>query len=1093
MNQPALNPHLSVSVAASAGSGKTWLLSARIVRLLLAGARHERLLALTFTRKAAAEMGQRVLQRLRDLALADEAALDAQLQEIEVEPTPEIRQRARQLYREVALSPWPLRASTIHAFCQDIVTRFPQLTGIPPGFELAEQEDRLLRQAWEQAQAELLNQPHSPAAQGLSTLIAEGCTENQITGIVLGFLARRTEWRSYAAGQPDGRQALQHELEEQFGLHLQTDVFQTLDTNTFDATLGQFLRDLHDGGDVGRYVKYAALEAARAARGAERAAILHDGLFAKSTGEPYSFAPSKVVATKLGDRLEGFLQAHRLLTEGLKHVQALQARQRTLRRTLAAVALGQRALQALEQILREGRSLPFAELEWQVAQLLQHPDAGQWVQYKLDARIDHLLLDEFQDTSASQWQLLRPLLEEMALDDSRPRSAFIVGDVKQSIYSFRRAEPGLMPLAADWLRSHMNGQAQALHASYRSSPVILDFVNALFQNTGAEDVMQDFPTHRTTLESAWGRVEWTPLVMPETDESETGGVTPLRNPLTTPRVDIENERALTEGRQIAARIRQLMDEGVAVGKRAQRIGYGDIMILLRKRTHQQAIERALTESGIPFIGAARGTLLETVEAQDLLALLRWLDSPWRDLDLAQVLRSPLFGVTEGDLCALAMAAGEQHWFSVLPAMTSPLLREAAECLPRWMEQARSLPVHDFMDRLIAGRNLAARYESSLPPVQAARVRANLSRLLQLALESDKGRSPSIARFLRGLEEVSDREAPNEAPPPAQVGQVRILTIHAAKGLEAAAVFVAQCSSPESPRKGVWQVDWPAGTPRPRSLLLAGNKDERDDYSQRLMDQQKLREARESLNLLYVAATRAQHFLHFSGFGSSKKPAPLSWHELAATALEARAARQESERRVMGAETLPRAAQAERTSPPASAPADLRKPLALTSLPARVPVQGPDTATVRKGIAVHALLQWLSEGQSPQRLQARLHARIGALQTSEFNSWLGEAKAVMTAPELRRFFDQNTIQRAWNEVPLSTDTGEHIIDRLVDDGETLWVLDYKTHRDERDTELLQTYRAQLERYRAAVQQLWPQRKVQAGLVLTATARWLPLQT
>lgn len=1088
MSEPAFDPARNVTVSASAGTGKTWLLTARITRLLIEGHPARGILALTFTRKAAAEMRERVSARLRAIAQTSDESLHSELAQLQITPTPEVHARARGLYEELLFSPWPLRALTLHAFCQDLVSRFALQCGLAPGAGLIENDSELRNAAWQGLQQDLLAQPQSTRADALRTLIAQGHSEASIRGIVIGFLQRRNDWRAFAADHADPLAHLDQTLRRQLPLPEHPNAAAPLDDAVFSQCLTELVQGLQNIGGT-QFLKPEGFAPAIELHGAARLQVLTRGLLTLE-GKPRALKFNQGHQKNHGaQKLERVQQVHAHVIAQLESARELARSVFTHRRTLAGAVLGAGALGVLDQELRAANALPFAELEWHACRLLSDPATSAWVQYKLDQKVDHLLVDEFQDTSNTQWRLLLPLLEEMAAGDAgRVRSAFIVGDIKQSIYGFRRANPELLPLAQSFFAGRLSGVATQLSNSRRSAPAIIKLVNAVFTQEAAQSRMPEFPLHDTHRGDDWGRVELAPLV--DTDEDGEAADAPFRNPLLAARADPENTRALREGHLIAARIRTLIDARYDFNGRA--LDYGDVMILLRKRTHQQALEQALTHAQIPFTGAARGTLLDTVEARDLTALLRFLNSPGRDLDLAHALRSPLFAVSDEDLVALAAHAikHESSWHAALAHAVSPALSRAHTLLHEWLHAARELPVHDLLDRIYSQGNAAARYEAMLPAVPAARVRANLAAYLQQALEVDSGRYPSISKFLHHLDQFKAGDGPDEAPPAGGQSQkqVRIMTIHAAKGLEAPAVFLAQAASPLKSHAAGWLVDWPHGEAQPSGFVLGGAADEHDALTRHWLADRVERETREEMNLLYVALTRARQFLHISGFASrnhSKQTSAYGWVSAAFGALGAQGSISNG---------APQAA-APALALTAPAPVDprLRRTLVTPDVSAgalRAEPEALDPVIARRGSAIHWLLQKLTE--PPVAAASRLHAQLSArieCTAAEFAQWLAEAQAVIAAPALQAYFDPAHYRRAWNEVPLLDGEVLGVMDRLVDDGERLWILDYKTRRGIDDAVSLADHQPQLQAYRDGVRRLWPGREVRAGLVLTADARWL----
>lgn len=1109
----ALDPQRSVSVSASAGSGKTWQLVSRIVRLLLDGAEPGGILALTFTRKAAAEMRERVEARLRELAYADDRTLDALLQQIDLSPTDALRERARRLHETLLHAPFALRAQTLHVFCHELLSRFPLEAGVPAGYTLTENERELRDAAVSALMQRIRQQPDGPDARALAVWIASGASESTILGWLHGFIERRSDWWAYTHGcAGDAVADATDRLAAQLGIDPDDDRPPTaaLDHPDIDRAITELHALLLAAAGVGR-LKADMVAPALAAGGDARFAALRSALLT-GDGSRRSLSQKKAISDSAW---QSFLHAYGFLADQIDAIEAVRRRRDTWLRTAAGYRLGDRLLQALAAELQRTQQLTFADLEWRSYRLLTDSDQADWLRYKLDQRIDHLMLDEFQDTNPTQWQLLRPILDEMSAGNpERVRTAFIVGDAKQSIYGFRRANPELLGSAAQFLQQQLGGAPMPLNDSRRSAPAVIDFVNALFSGPDGEAIA--FQPHGTHLKSDWGAVEVAPLVLADTPAAVAGDDAALRNPLTTPRPVAEDLRLQREADGVAARIKALVAARLPVSEhgRARPLDWGDVMILARQRTHLPAIEQALAAAGIPFIGASKGTLLGTLPVRDLMALLRFLDVPQRDLDLAQLLRSPLFEAGDADLMQLAAARDRgPHWWARLLALdgdgqASAALGRAAGLISRWQREARRLPAHDLLDRIACDTDLIRRYEDALP--NDGRVRANVGAFLQLVLDADQGRYPTLGRLNQRLEQLADaaRDAPSEAPPAASDGQVRVLTIHAAKGLEAPAVFLVNSAPAANHRHGGWQVEWPSDAATPSHFLLAANADDRDTLSAQLIDARRARESREALNLLYVAVTRARQYLFVSAFESSKAGPEPSWHERCLRAAQALPASAEP---LPGAPAGVTAARQGRfpavVDPPAAAAVAtpeprLRRPLRPAPTPIWTPSQSGearDPDAVTRGRAIHWLLQQSANGRRPrsETLPAKLAAVLGEdIDASLVPGWQAEADAVLAAPPLSMLFDQTQLQRAWNEVPVQWQAADGsarhgVLDRLIDDGHWLTIIDYKTAPRPNAALLVDRYREQLAAYLDAIGTVFPGRPIRAGLLLTARCEWLPV--
>ena len=1122
----ATAPERHASVHASAGTGKTWLLVTRLLRLLLDGAAPAGILAVTFTRKAAAEMLQRLNERLAALASGDDVEVDAALAAMGVTPTAAVRQRARRLYETLLFEPRPPRATTFHAFCQEILQRFPVEAEVPPGFELQDGEAELIDAAWDALYAEATQSPDSRLARALEQLFdAIGGLANTRQALD-SFLGHRIDWWAYTRDRENPLGYAEECARRLFDIDPDADL-----TAEFlsAARLGQ-LREyaaLLGRHNVQTYQDHQALINAATDGSVALTECMTQitSVLLIASGQPRKRASSKTLEKNLGAAgCERLIALHDELCTALLETRERQARQASLAFTNAWYRAGQRLIEHYQRIKREQRVLDFADLEWKAYRLLNGSGQAHWVQYKLDARIDHLLVDEFQDTNPTQWRLLLPLLEELAAGGAdRPRSVFLVGDAKQSIYRFRRADARLLDAASIWLEHHLGAERFSLEASRRSAPAIIDCVNRAFLAGPLAATVPDFPQHSTHWQTLWGQVELLPpFAVSSPDDFPSPG---LRNPLETPRAGPADDLHRTEGQAIAMRIRKLVDARTLIGPadQARHLSYGDILILLRNRTHAGAYETALREAGIPYLGAARGTLLDNLEIRDMEALLNTLIAPHNDLALAQVLRSPLFSADDEDLVRLAQAAGH-GWMERLlniaaDADGSEPLSRAARLLPVWQDLVGRLPVHDLLDRIYHEGDILARFDAAATAALKPRVRANLIRFIELALEVDSGRYPSLPHFVARLNDLRERatDAPDDAPPESGTGnRVRFLTIHGAKGLEAPVVFLADCGADLRDRSA-WQalVDWPAGADRPQSFMLVGRKAERDRVTQQLLDQQRGAELREDANLLYVALTRARQLLFVSA-AVSDDDADKGWYGVLRAAWDSGGDTQAGRPFVHTTGAAPAGARTETPEAPPTFQIDPRlcRPIKTASAMIRVAPSRISSSTPRRaaggagafidpdatrdpdgrnrGIGIHRLLEWLSS--QPVRTRAQLLAGLAReMQRDpddpELADWLQEAEAVIRTPELAPLFESANYEAIHIEVPLSYCKDEILVDGIVDrilvTRDQVHVIDYKTHVIDaaQAATIAQGYREQLRLYAEGARRLWPDRILRTSILFT----------
>ncbi|MDR1709209.1 MAG: UvrD-helicase domain-containing protein, partial [Candidatus Accumulibacter sp.] len=727
---------------------------------------------------------------------------------------------------------------------------------------------------------------------------------------------------------------------------------------------------------------------------------------------------------------------------------------------------------------RARRQMDFDDAEWQVLRLLRAPETAAFVQARLDARYKHVLLDEFQDTNPLQWRILRAWFDAYS-DDERPR-VFLVGDPKQSIYRFRRAEPRLFTVAAEFLEREFGAAYSAQNATRRNAPAIVEVVNALFA-----DEPEFLPAPQTSLAAGLpGRVELLPLFARKAAQKSAAGEG-LRDPLTEPDVEPEDSRRDDEACALAQKIAEIAGRDgpawriEADGGRPAK--YGDIMLLARSRTHLSCVERALAAENIPFDAASRGGLLDALEARDVVALLEFLAAPLDGLKLAQALRSPIFACGDADLLTLAGAVAESGrsggaaWWPALAELAAagragPRLARAARLLSEWRLAAARLPAHDLIDRIYHEGEVLARYRRAAPPAAAPGVEANLRALPLLALELDGGRYPSLPRFIGHLRDLRAAEA-NDAPGEGRIesgggaGRVRILTIHGAKGLEAPIVWLLGANEPPR-REEPWDalIDWPAEADAPRHFSFVGLRAARGAARQKYFDEEAARARREESNLLYVALTRARQVFIASGIDDKRNTKADTPYRRLEAALERLG------RLGVHGDELPTIA------PPAADESSAKKtPGAPAPLPAVGEIRPEAEAGERFGVLLHALLERRTQGSESENWWKPL-----GFTDAEYARARPAADRLLAAPHLRRFFDPAQYLRARNEAEIAIDGRVRRIDRLVEFADEIWVLDYKSSTP--DTPRLPEYQSQLAAYRRAAAATTP-KPVHAALLFS----------
>ncbi len=1002
----ALDPSRSVVIEACAGSGKTWLLVSRILRLLLAGAKPGEILAITFTRKAAQEMQARLLEWLNVLALQPEDEVREFLRQraLTRHEVDAILPEARNLLERVLTSEPALTINTFHGWFLQLLQRAPLGDGSAGNFSLLDQTAAMQEEAWQSFAEDLAAQADgNPEAAALQALFrAHGLSNTR--ALLLDFVAKRAEWWAYTSGQEDpvayAVERVRAELEVDPGQDVLAELW--LDT-VLASWLAEYAAILGENSPTDQKLALQLVDALMLDRPQQRFEQIWAVCFTK-TGTPRARNPSTTQAKRLGlDKEARLLELHQQLCYVLFEARDRLTAQAAYRFNRDGLLCGAALLAAYQQLKEARQMLDFADVEWRVFQLLSRSEDAEYMQYKLDSRYRHVLLDEFQDTNPLQWQVMQSWLSAYGAAGNRP-TVFLVGDPKQSIYRFRRAEPRLFQMAAEDLVRDFAAARLEQDTSRRSAPAVITAVNRVFAE------QPDFSGFR---EHAWhhgglpGAIALMPLAEKGDTSAENEDGLVLRNPLQQAREEDEDMRHEQEADLVAEKIAAMVGKSQILDEKTgpRPAEYRDFMLLVRGRTWLASYERKLRAAKIPYLSSRQGGLLDTLECSDLVALLEFLVTPFADLKLAQVLRSPIFGCSDDDLMRLAvqtppslpppldppLSGGNSmapplirggweglSWWQRLRQLDSeslsPALQRAHLHLQSWQELADRLPVHDLLDRIYFEGDVLARYHGAVPEAMAGAVRANLQAFIELALNMDSGRYPSLARFIN--EVAALRRAPGqESPDEGLIGDggnaVRILTVHGAKGLEAPIVWLLDANT--APRNdGGYRVllDWPPHAPAPQYFSLLSHKGELARAHERYVNEEQTHARRENLNLLYVAITRARQMFVVSGCASSK--ATETWYQqilqcLAESGLETELPAASPEK--ISATELDMAEKEGRSRPLPVPPTGRREPLRL------------DAARLY-GIRLHALMEWVRPDQplagQAEGLRARLALAAGNL-------------------------------------------------------------------------------------------------------------------
>ncbi|MBB5660750.1 double-strand break repair helicase AddA [Brevundimonas halotolerans] len=1129
----AADPAVNAFVMANAGSGKTTTLVNRVARLLLAGSAPGAILCLTFTKAAAAEMQRRLYERLGDWAVAGDARLRDQLAELEERAADSFDahdlSRARALFARALETPGGLKIQTIHAFCEQLLRRFPVEAEVSPLFRVIDEAEAADIRRRARDRVALADDIAGLA--GAYLHMAGKLSQPDFEAMFDRFESKRAELTAYVA-EDGGAATLQDRVAASVGLEGWTEPeaaeHAAVTAPDFDAA--------------------AWLDAAAIAAGCKQptAQVLAQNLQAAAEAVLNGEAPVELVQTifftdkglprgRLGVKdmgpatLDWLAREQARLAEHFERARAARVALDTVSALVLAYAYGR----AYETAKATTGALDFADLIQRARHLLTDGPGAAWVLYKLDGGVDHVLVDEAQDTSPEQWSIVRALTAEFFTGagsrDGTARTVFVVGDEKQSIFSFQGAAPERLAAEAQDYDRAITGvggvfQGVELLQSWRSTAEVLAAVDAVFaepalaralspgRGEAGEDAAALIRHQAARADGLAGTIDLWPPLQDETDEERRAWDEPL---------DASTARGARRrvAERIADEIRTSVEAGHAVhDKKAglRPMDWGDVLILVRKRGPMfEEVLRALKQRGVPVAGADRLTLSAHPVFQDLLALGRVALQPADGLTLAGVLRSPLCDLSEDALFDLAHGREGSLW-GVLNARAGqdPTLAEARDLIADFREAARVMTPFDLYGRLLNrldGRGLSVRqrFLTRLGSEAADAMDAFLDQA-----RAAEGRGPAdLERFCHLLASL-DQTIKREMDEPR--GEVRVMTAHSSKGLEAPVVILPDVIFEEPRGDALLETEGGA-------FLWCGSSGEDCAASQMARDARKRRGEEESLRLLYVGLTRARDRLIVTGrYASNRKLENLkAWWAPILSAFERLEGVREvktatGEARRYGADPVAMARTAApadavppppawlTTAPRAEAPERRMAPgrmedAARTPAPSPLSRVGGGLGRWRRGELIHRLLERLPD-VAPDRRGAAAVALLAGEPDLEAAQKAEMAAAALGVLDDARFAEVfGPASRA--EVALSGSAPElpagvvvsARLDRLVVTPRRVLVIDFKTNRPapDRVEDADPAYVRQLAIYWAVLRRLYPERTVEAALVWTDGPRLTPV--
>ncbi len=1106
----AANPNFSVWVSASAGTGKTTVLVNRLLRLFLNDVEPSKVLCLTYTNAGAIEMQNRIYKKTLDWATIPDEDLKKELNNLlddkdESFDFDELFSKARKLFSKLIDNPMPLKIYTIHAFCQSILKRFPIEACITPHFKIIEDSEvkNLLNEAYQKLIHTLKNDKTIDYVDVFKsfTYLMQNTPEIEFDNLVETIVDGREHFFELCQKYKTKSKMLDYLKSKIFGNSQYANESFLNDINLFKANI----LDHIPSGFIDNLKRVLSVDNGK--KSLARLNLISTFLQEKNISK--KFDVYKKIFLNSDDSIpKDCILNKKSINEDIKFVDNVSRETIRIRNavefinsieiynaTSSVLDIGLTLNTIYEGLKKKRGVMDFTDLITTVKNLFDKDNISSWILYKLDGGISHVLIDEAQDTSPIQWEIVDKLTEEFftsGSDKKNVKSLFSVGDRKQSIFSFQGANIKLFEKYKNHFKERIEFENYPffdlpLNRSFRSCKNILNTVDDVIKNSNGVLLPNEDITHIPNRKDSFGLVEVLPLVKSIEDETKKCFKPPIEN-INVFNTDIEMANVL------ATKIKYLLDNEYISDskndepKRVRKIEPKDIMILVRKRNLVDNITRALLAKNIPLAGRDKLSLSDNIAIEDLISLLKFVLFNYDDLSLAEVLKSPLYNLTDDDLFDLCFNRKDETLYSML--CKSEKYKDISDDLKYLIDFSKTALPFEFFDYILKVQNKRKNFISRL----GIEVIDILNGFLSQCLSYDNlklGKSLSDFYEWFSLNEVEVKRNMEQVN-----NTVRIMTVHSSKGLEAPVVFIYNANAVLSSSRDriIWNEDFP--------MYKTSNFKNSGKVFSDMIENNNNANQEEFYRLLYVAMTRARDRLYVIGSENKSKDAK-TWYSCIKESLLSNPETKinndtktnfthdvfvNDEFVVLGENETGDISNITKSSVeiPLNLPEFFDKkeddiPSFSKNIDAKSPLSQYDkneNSSLSRGTIIHKLLEHISKFNG-EDVEKFIDFYLSKTQIEDKNLIKNNILELYNNPEYNFIFNSNNLSET--EIITSENGTSQIlrVDKVVFDNDDIWIIDYKT--DKQTDTVPSSYRKQLEKYKDAITKIYPNKKIHIAIL------------